>query len=96
MDNDFDVDNVIFAGFVEMSYDKERDILKMYKWKCGYTKNEGDQPCRIKFLDKPSLILHLKIVHGITGIRDVSLPKSELNTAIKFIQIPRLRRGICS
>lgn len=40
-----------------MSYDKERDILNFYKYKC--------QKCPVKFLDAPSLMLHYKMMHGL-------------------------------
>lgn len=70
-------------------YNKEEDILKMYKWKCGFQLRPEDIPCPDKFLDKPSLILHLKFGHGITGIRDVSIPKSELMPAIRSISFRR-------
>jgi hypothetical protein len=70
-----------------MSYDKEADLLKMYKYKCGFEYENG-YICPIKFMDKPELILHLLYQHGIK-VKDVSLPKSDLAPAIRSINIVR-------
>ena len=46
-----------------MVYDKEKDILGMYRYKC--------EDCASKFLDRPSIIVHYRMMHNkIIQIKD--------------------------
>jgi hypothetical protein len=67
-----------------MGYDKESDILNMYKWKCGWDYPDGSK-CPVKFMDKPSLILHLQMVHAYIA-KDLRIPAQDLKV-IRNIQI---------
>ena len=66
-------------------YDKNQDILNMYRWKCGYSITPDSAPCPVKFVSKPQLILHLRMVHGIV-VKDLELPSQTQNTIAHAIQ----------
>jgi hypothetical protein len=69
-----------------MTYDKDKDLLGMYRYKCGET-NKNGSICRVKFLDKPSIILHKRMMHGVI-VRDKDVPRDEMGV-IRSITIKR-------